>query len=144
MVQAGNKAKHLSSVNHTTKTNRFKNLWLQRARNFNNQIWNEGIAHSMHQNCPFYIQWKDLGTNQWRRYGSPLGPALADKLMIRLKKAILSDIYILYVTFWRRCADNTSSFLKVGSIKYILFSLNSFSEKYNLHLKLRAIVHYHL
>ena len=52
------------AVNHTTKTIHFKNVWSQRAWSFNNQIWNEGNAHSMYQNYLFYIQWKDLGAKK--------------------------------------------------------------------------------
>ena len=51
--------------------------------------------------------------------GSPLGPVLADIFMIELEKTLLSDIYILYIKFWRRYVDDTISSVKIRSIKHI-------------------------
>ena len=60
--------------------------------------------------------------------GSPLGPVFADMFMIELEKTLLPDIYIQYIKFWRRYIDDTISYVKIGSIKYILSLLNSFDE----------------
>ena len=60
--------------------------------------------------------------------GSPLGPVLADIFMTELEKTLLPDIYIRYIKFWRRYVDDTTSYVKIGSIKHVLCSLNSFDE----------------
>ena len=60
--------------------------------------------------------------------GSPLGPVLADIFMRELEKTILPDIYIRYIKFERRYVDDTISYVKIGSIKYVLCLLNSFDE----------------
>ena len=48
--------------------------------------------------------------------------------MADLQKTLLPDIYTLYMKFWRKYVDDTISYVKVGSIKHILFLLNSFHE----------------
>ena len=60
--------------------------------------------------------------------GSPLGPVFADIFMIELEKSLLPDIYIQYIKFWRRYIDDTTPYVKIGSIKHISFLLNSFHE----------------
>ena len=57
--------------------------------------------------------------------GSPIGPVLADIFMSKLEKTLLSGIYIRYIKFWRRCIDDTISYVKIGSVKYLLCLLNS-------------------
>ena len=58
--------------------------------------------------------------------GSPLGPVFADILMIELEKSLLPDIYIQYIKFWMRYIDDTTPYVKIGSIKHISSLLNSF------------------
>ena len=55
--------------------------------------------------------------------GSPIGLALVDIFMTELEKTILPDIYIHYIKFWRRFVDDTTYYVKIGSIKhvYIMF-----------------------
>ena len=60
--------------------------------------------------------------------GSPLGPVFADILMIELEKSLLPDIYIQYIKFWMRYIDDTTPYVKIGSIKHISSLLNSFHE----------------
>ena len=60
--------------------------------------------------------------------GSPLGSVLADIFMIELEEILLPDIYILYITFWRRYVDDTIPYVKTGSIRHKLSLLNSFDE----------------
>ena len=53
--------------------------------------------------------------------GSPLGSVLADLFMIELDKTLLPDIYILYIKFWRRYIGDAISYVKIGSMKHIIF-----------------------
>ena len=57
--------------------------------------------------------------------GSPLGPVLADIFMIELEKAILSEL-TEYIKYWKRYVDDMISFVKLGTINYIITKLNSF------------------
>ena len=57
--------------------------------------------------------------------GSPLGPVLADIFMIELEKAILSGL-TEYIKYWKRYVDDTISFVKLGTINYIITKLNCF------------------
>ena len=57
--------------------------------------------------------------------GSALAPILADIFMVGLERnlmAILKD----YLSCWRRHVDNTTCFIKIGSVEHILVTLNNF------------------
>ena len=57
--------------------------------------------------------------------GSPLEPGLADIFMIELEKAILPELTEC-IKYWKRYLDDTISFVKLGTISYIITKLNSF------------------
>ena len=57
--------------------------------------------------------------------GSPLGPVLVDIFMIELEKAILPELTEC-IKYWKRYVDDTLSFVKLGTISYIITKLNSF------------------
>ena len=59
--------------------------------------------------------------------GSPLGPVLADIFMIKQEKAILPEL-TKCIKYWRRYVDDTISFVKLGSINYIITKLSSFDK----------------
>ena len=52
--------------------------------------------------------------------GSPLGPVLAGIFMVHLERSLFP------VSFWKRYVDDTITFIKTGSAKYLLSTLNSF------------------
>ena len=57
--------------------------------------------------------------------GSPLGPVLADIFMIELEKTILPELTEC-VKYWERYADDTISFVKLGTVNCIITKSNSF------------------
>ena len=57
--------------------------------------------------------------------GSPLGPVLVDIFMIELEKAILPELTEC-IKYWKRYVGDTISFVKLGTISYIITKLNSF------------------
>ena len=57
--------------------------------------------------------------------GAPLGPVLADIFMIDLEKSILPELTEC-IKYWKRYVDDTLSFVKLGTISYIITKLNSF------------------
>ena len=56
--------------------------------------------------------------------GSPLGPVLANIFMIKLEKAILPELTEC-IKYCKRYVDITISFIKLGTINYIITKLNS-------------------
>ena len=80
------------------------------------------------KNVHFTYNWKIFVQTDGVAMGSPLGPVLADIFMTELEKTLLPDIYIRYIKFWRRYVDDTTSYVKIGSIKHVLCLLNSFDE----------------
>ena len=50
---------------------------------------------------------------------SPLGPVLADIFMIELEKAVLPEL-IECIKYWKRYVNDTISFVKLGTINYII------------------------
>ena len=57
--------------------------------------------------------------------GSPLGPVLADILMIELEKAILPELTEC-IKYWKRFVDDTISLVKLRTVNEIITKLNSF------------------
>ena len=51
--------------------------------------------------------------------GSPLGPVLADISMIELEKAVLPELTEC-IKYWKRYVNDTISFVKLGTINYII------------------------
>ena len=51
--------------------------------------------------------------------GSPLGPVLADIFMIELEKAVLPEL-IECIKYWKRYVDDAISFVKLGTVNYII------------------------
>ena len=80
------------------------------------------------KNVHFTYNRKNFVQTNGLAMGSILGPVLAGIFMTELEKALLPDIYILYINFWRRYVDDTISYVKIGSIKHILSLFNSFDE----------------
>ena len=60
--------------------------------------------------------------------GSPLRPVLADISIIELEKAILPELTEC-IKYWKRYVDDSISFVKLGTINYIITKLNSFDNK---------------
>ena len=67
----------------------------------------------------FYIQIDGVAM------GSPLGPVLANIFMVELEKIIIPKLE-KEVKLWRRFVDDTIWFAKMGSLSYILLTINSF------------------
>ena len=59
--------------------------------------------------------------------GSPLGPVLANIFMIKLEKAILPELTEC-IKYCKRYVDDIISFVKLGTINYIITKLNSFDK----------------
>ena len=59
--------------------------------------------------------------------GPPLGPLLADILMIELERSLIPNLRKIKI--WRRYVHDTICFVKIGSIEYIRSMLNSFHKK---------------
>ena len=57
--------------------------------------------------------------------GSPLGPVLADIFMVELENTLVPTLTD-YMKFWKRYADDTICFVKMGSVEDIVLILNSF------------------
>ena len=57
--------------------------------------------------------------------GSPLGPVLAEILMVNLERLLVPKLNV-YINFWRRYVDDTITFVKKGSVEYLLSVLNNF------------------
>ena len=60
--------------------------------------------------------------------GSPLGPVLADIFMVELENNMVSVLQE-NLSFWKRYADDTICFVKIGTISYITKILNNFDSK---------------
>ena len=71
---------------------------------------------------------------------SPLGPVLADIFMIELEKAILPELTEC-IKYWKRYVDDTVSFVKLGTIHYIVTQLNSFDSNIQFTLKKKTKEH---
>ena len=70
-------------------------------------------------NCKIYMQIDGVAMQ------SPLRPVLADIFKIELEKAILPELTEC-IKYWKRYVDDTVSFVKLGTIHYIVTQLNSF------------------
>ena len=60
--------------------------------------------------------------------GSPLGPVLAGIFMVNLERSLVPKLNV-YLNFWRRYVDDTITFIKIGSVEYLLSILNNFHPK---------------
>ena len=58
---------------------------------------------------------------------SPLRAVLADIFVIELEKAILPEL-VECIKYWKRYVDDMISFIKLGTINYIITKLNSFDK----------------
>ena len=56
---------------------------------------------------------------------SPLGPVLAGIFMIELEKSLLPEL-TSYISYWKRCVDDTICFIKIEYVDNILSVLNGF------------------
>ena len=65
---------------------------------------------------------------------SPLGPVLADIFMIQLEKVILLELTEC-IKYWKRYVNDRISFVKFGSINYIITKLNSFDKNIQFSLE---------
>ena len=63
--------------------------------------------------------------------GSHLGAVLADIFMIELEKAVLPELTEC-IKYWKRYVDDTISFVKLGTMNYIITKLNSFDNNIQL------------
>ena len=57
--------------------------------------------------------------------GSILGPVVSDIFLIELEKTVLSESTECF-KYWKRYVDEMISFVKEGTITYIITKLNSF------------------
>ena len=57
--------------------------------------------------------------------GSPLGPVLAGIFMVTLERWLVPKLNAC-INFWRLYRDGTITFVKIGSIEYLLSVLNNF------------------
>ena len=73
-------------------------------------------------NHDIYIQRDDVAI------GSPLGPVLAGIFMVNLERLLVPKLNV-YINFWRRYVDDTITFVKIGSVEYLLSVLNNFHPK---------------
>ena len=60
--------------------------------------------------------------------GSPLAPVLADIFMVELERIVVPTL-ATQLRFLRRYVDETTCFVKIESIEYILSVVNNFHEK---------------
>ena len=60
--------------------------------------------------------------------GSPLGPVLAGIFMVTLERWLVPKLNVC-INFWRLYRDGTITFVKIGSIEYLLSVLNNFHPK---------------
>ncbi|KAK3728213.1 hypothetical protein QZH41_002733, partial [Actinostola sp. cb2023] len=60
--------------------------------------------------------------------GSPLGPVLANIFMVELERTVV-PILSPKITGWKRYVDDTYTYVKNGTMAYVLNELNSFDEK---------------
>ena len=60
--------------------------------------------------------------------GSPLGPVLAGIFMVNLERSLVPKLNV-YLNFWRRYVDDTITFIKIGSVEYLLSILKNFHPK---------------
>ena len=63
--------------------------------------------------------------------GSHLGAVLADIFMIELEKTVLPELTEC-IKYWKRYVDDTISFVKLGTMNYIITKLNSFDNNIQL------------
>ena len=57
--------------------------------------------------------------------GSILGPVVSDIFLTELEKTVLSELTESF-KYWKRYVDDMISFVKEGTITYIITKLNSF------------------
>ena len=60
--------------------------------------------------------------------GSALGPVLAGIFMVTLERWLVPKLNVC-INFWRLYRDGTITFVKIGSIEYLLSVLNNFHPK---------------
>ena len=60
--------------------------------------------------------------------GSPLGPVLEGIFMVNLERSLVPQLNV-YFNFWRRYVDDTITFVKIGSVEYLLSVFNNFHPK---------------
>ena len=65
--------------------------------------------------------------------GSLLGPVSADMFMIEQEKAISPDLTEC-IKYWKRCVDDTISFVKLETINYVITKFNSFDNNIQFYL----------
>ena len=85
-------------------------------------------------NCKIYMQIDGVAMQ------SPLRPVLADIFKIELEKAILPELTEC-IKYWKRYVDDTVSFVKLGTIHYIVTQLNSFDSNIQFTLKKKTKEH---
>ena len=73
-------------------------------------------------NKDIYIQKDGVNT------GSPLGPVLTEICMVNLETSLAPQLNV-YLNFWRCYVDDTITFIKTGSVEYLLSVLNNFHPK---------------
>ena len=60
--------------------------------------------------------------------GSSSDPVLPGVFMVSLQKSLVPN-WNVYINFWRRYVDDTITFVKIGSVEYLLSVLNNFHPK---------------
>ena len=69
--------------------------------------------------------------------GSPLGPVLAGIFMMNLERSLVPKLNV-YINLWRRHVDDTITFVKIGSVEYLLSVLNNFHPKIKFTYKMEV------
>ena len=83
----------------------------------------------MPEKCSFQLQSGYLHTERYDvAMGSPLGPVLAEIFMTNLGRSLAPKLNV-YLNFWRCYVDDTITFIKIGSVEYLLSVLNNFHPK---------------
>ena len=67
--------------------------------------------------------------------GSPLGPVLAEILMVNLERLLVPKLNV-YINFWRRYVNDLIALVKIGSVEYlfIFICLEQLSSKDQVNL----------
>ena len=101
MVTVGNKAKHFSSVNHTTKT-----IHYLHHHNFFNKCLASNKGLLLRSTIPFHIQIK-ISASLWKELPLKIQQLLEFDHKLSITKMYISVIFnintqILYFPFWKR------------------------------------------